>query len=79
MKTIATLFFLFFIGVSVQAQTTKNMANLEMVEMTAEVENSFEEVSLKPANEVARLYKRSNTRVKKALTFSTKANRPKTA
>lgn len=79
MKTIATLIFVLFIGVTVQAQDTTGKVAKDTIEMTVNVENSKKEVSLKSNSEVARLYKRSNTRVKKALTFSTKASRPKTA
>lgn len=79
MKTIATLIFVLFIGVTVQAQDTTEKVAKDTIEMTVNVENSKKEVSLKSNSEVARLYKRSNTRVKKALTFSTKASRPKTA
>ena len=78
MKTIATLIFVLFIGVTVQAQNTTEKVAIDTIEMTVNVENSKKEVSLKSNSEVARLYKRSNTRVKKALTFSTKASRPKT-
>lgn len=79
MKTIATLIFILFIGVNAQAQTADETVKVDVVEMTVTDENSFEEVSLESTTEVARLYKRVNTRVKKELTFYTKANRAKTA
>ena len=79
MKTIATLIFVLFIGVNAQAQTAKETVRVDAIEMTVTIESSFEEVSLESSIEVARLYKRVNTRVKKELTFSTKANRAKTA
>jgi len=78
MKTIATLIFVLFIGVNLQAQTEDDTVRVDAVEMTGAVDTVLEEVSLETTTEVARLYKRINTRVKKELTFSTKANRPKT-
>ncbi len=78
MKTIATLIFVLFIGVISQAQTADETVRVDAVEMTGNVDTIFEEATLESTTEVARLYKRINTRVKKELTFSTKANRPKT-
>ncbi|WP_373517527.1 hypothetical protein [Pricia sp.] len=78
MKTIATLIFILFIGVNTQAQNGIDI-KVDAVEMTIVTESSFEAVTLETATEVARLYKRTNTRVKKELTFSTKANRAKMA
>jgi UrcA family protein len=74
MKTIATLIFVLFIGVAAQAQTADEKLKVDALEMTV----TFEEVSLESTIEVARLYKRIDTRVKKELTFTTKANRAKT-
>ncbi|WP_373518870.1 hypothetical protein [Pricia sp.] len=78
MKTIATLLFVLFIGVIARAQTADETAGVDAIEMTSTVEGISEEVSLETTTEVARLYKRTNTRVKKELTFSTKANHAKT-
>lgn len=78
MKTIATLIFVLFIGVTAQAQTAVENSKVDAVEMTIVTETSFE-IPADTASEVARLYKRSNTRVKTELTFSTKANSPKMA
>ncbi|HZJ21461.1 MAG TPA: hypothetical protein VFD35_14065 [Pricia sp.] len=77
MKTIATLIFVLFIGVSAQAQNATVEVKVDAVEMTIVTESSFKAVTLESATEVARLYKRINTRVNKELTFSTKANRAK--
>lgn len=79
MKTIATLIFVLFIGVNTQAQNATDTVKVDAVETTVATGTSFEEVSVESASEVARLYKRTNTRVKKELTFSTKANRAKMA
>ncbi len=78
MKTIATLIFVLLIGVTAQAQTAYETAGVDVVEVTGSVESISGEVSLESTTEVARLYKRIGTRVKKELTFSTKANRAKT-
>ncbi len=78
MKTIATLIFVLFIGVTAQAQTADGTERVDAVEMTGAVDSITEEVSLELTTEVARLYKRIDTRVKKELTFSTKANSAKT-
>lgn len=79
MKTIATLIFVLFIGVTAQAQTATEEVKVDTVEMTIVTETTFEAVTLETATEVARLYKRENTRVKKALSFTTKRNRAKMA
>ncbi len=78
MKTIATLIFVLFIGVTAQAQTADGTERVDAVEKTGAVESISEEASLESTTEVARLYKRTGTRVKKELTFSTKADRSKT-
>ncbi len=77
MKTIATLIFVLFIGVNVQAQNATDEVKVEAVEMTIVTESSFEAIPFQSATEIARLYKRTNTRIKKELTFYTKANRAK--
>jgi hypothetical protein len=72
MKTIVTLIFVLFIGVAAQAQDAKVDTKLETVEMSI-VTPTIKE------NTVARLYKNKNSRVKKALTFTTKRNSAKLA
>lgn len=79
MKTIATLLFVLFIGVAAQAQTAAEEVKVDAIEMTIVTEITFEEVTLENTTEVARLYKRSNSKVKKELSFTTKANRAKMA
>ncbi len=79
MKTIATLIFVLFIGVATQAQTATEEVKAATVEMTIVTETSFEEVAFESTTEVARLYKRSNTKIKKALSFTTKRNKAKMA
>jgi len=70
MKTIITLIFVLFIGVTAQAQDTKNETKVDTVEITVEVSEANE-------NSVARLYKFKNSKIKKALSFTTKANKSK--
>ncbi|MGB7394565.1 MAG: hypothetical protein WA913_09245 [Pricia sp.] len=79
MKTIATLIFVLFIGVSAQAQTATENVKVDVIEMNIVTETSFDDIVLENTTEVARLYKRTHTRVKKELTFTTKANRAKMA
>ncbi|CAZ97083.1 hypothetical protein Q4603_18225 [Zobellia galactanivorans] len=79
MKTIATLIFVLFIGLTAQAQTSTEEVKIDTVEMTIVTETATEEVSLENTLEVARLYKRDNARVIKALSFTTKRNKAKMA
>ncbi len=79
MKTIATLIFVLFIGIAAQAQNTTEEVKVEIIETTIVSETVFGEVTVENNKEVARLYRRSNSRVKKALSFSTKRNRAKMA
>ena len=79
MKTLITLIFVLFIGVAAQAQTATEEVKVEAIEMTIVSETTTEEVVTEKNTEVARLYRRSNSRVKKALSFSTKRNRAKKA
>lgn len=72
MKTIVTLIFVLFIGVAAQAQDANVDTKVETIEMSI-VTPTIKE------NTVARLYKNKNSRVKKALTFTTKRNSAKLA
>ncbi|PIB27699.1 hypothetical protein BFP77_11255 [Maribacter sp. 4U21] len=78
MKTIATIFFIFFIGMTAQAQNNTSDVKVETVEMTIVTETAYE-LNLETKTEVARLYKHKNARVKKALSFTTKRNKAKMA
>lgn len=79
MKTIATLIFFLFIGFTAQAQNATEESKVDVVEMTIITKTALKNADFESATEVARLYKRSNSRVKKELSFTTKANRAKTA
>jgi uncharacterized protein YgiM (DUF1202 family) len=72
MKTIVTLIFVLFIGVAVQAQDSNVDTKVETIEMSIVTSTTKE-------NTVARLYKNKNSRVKKALSFTTKRNKAKLA
>ncbi|MFK5972785.1 MAG: hypothetical protein QM485_05845 [Flavobacteriaceae bacterium] len=72
MKTIATLIFILFIGVAAQAQDASEEVKVEAAEMTIVTPAANE-------NSVARLYKFKNSKVKKALSFTTKRNKAKLA
>lgn len=84
MKTIATLIFVLFIGVTAQAQNASGEVKVETIEMAIVVPTAMEDTrvenkAVENKVEVARLYKRPNSRVKKALKFTTKRDRPKMA
>ncbi|MGB5819897.1 MAG: hypothetical protein WBG90_10480 [Saonia sp.] len=79
MKTIATLIFVLFIGVAAQAQDAKQDVKVATIEMTIVTTTTNTVVQKEATNEVARLYKRTNSRVKKALSFTTKRNKAKMA
>jgi hypothetical protein len=79
MKTIATLIFVLFIGVATQAQDASREVKVETVEMSIVAPTVKEEVKLETKTEVARLYKRKFSTVKKALSFTTKRDAAKMA
>ncbi len=72
MKTIATIFFIFFISFAAQAQ--ENTAEVK-------VETAAKEVVVETTKEksVARLYRFKNSRIKKELSFKTAKNTAKLA
>ncbi|WP_396638397.1 hypothetical protein [Maribacter sp. R77961] len=78
MKTIATIFFIFFIGMTAQAQNNTADVKVETVEMTIVTETAYE-LNLETKTQVVRLYKHKNARVTKALSFTTKRNKAKMA
>ena len=78
MKTIATIFFIFFIGMNAQAQNNTTAVKVETMEMTIGTETTTV-LNLENTTEVARLYKFKNARVTKALSFTTKRNKAQMA
>ena len=79
MKTIATLIFVLFIGVAAQAQDASKEVKVVIVEMPIVTSIDQEEVKLETETQVARLYKRKYSNVKKELSFTTKGSSPKMA
>lgn len=79
MKTIATLIFVLFIGVAAQAQNGNEEVKVATIEMTIVTETSTQEIGTDNTIEVARLYRRKFSTVKKALSFTTKKDAPKMA
>ena len=77
MKTLITLIFVLTIGVTAQAQDKTAEVKVETIEMT--IVTSTTETTVKKEEKVARLYRRANSKVKKALSFTTKRNRSKLA
>ena len=80
MKSILTIIFIITIGVFAQAQNNVAEVKIATIEMgiviiTDAAADTVQENTL----EVARLYRRSNSQVKKALSFTTKRNRAKMA
>ncbi|WP_047419720.1 hypothetical protein [Cellulophaga sp. Hel_I_12] len=80
MKTILTILFILFTGLFAQAQ--ENTVNVK-VEVTIEtvvlVTPTIESVLNAKETKVARLYMDKNYKVKKELSFATKANKSKLA
>lgn len=70
MKAIITIVFVLFIGFTAQAKDASVEVQLDMVQI--------EQVG-KQEQEVARLHKFKNSRIKKELSFSTKRNKAKLA
>lgn len=78
MKTIATIIFIIFLGITAQAQTAAADVKVESIETTILTETPFD-LNIQRAREVARLYKFKNALILKELNFITKADRPKMA
>ncbi|WP_047245953.1 hypothetical protein [Maribacter thermophilus] len=78
MKTVATIFFILFIGTTLQAQKNTTEEKVETMQTTI-VTETVNSTDFKTNTEVARLYKFKNARVTKALSFTTKRNRAKMA
>ena len=86
MKAIITLVLVIIFGATALAKTNDTHdIKVETIEMGivldtgADATDDFEEVEISEENEVARVYKRKNSRVKKAISFTTKRNRAKLA
>ncbi|MBD0776290.1 hypothetical protein HPE56_00660 [Maribacter sp. ANRC-HE7] len=80
MKAIATIIFIIFFGITAQAQNNTQEVQVETIEMTiVTTTETKNEVKTETTTEVARLYKFKNSKVKKALSFTTKRNKAKMA
>ena len=77
MKTLITLIFVLTIGLTAQAQDEAAEVKVEAIEMTIVTTTST--TTVKKEEKVARLYRRANSKVKKALSFTTKRNKSKLA
>ena len=75
MKTIVTIIFFIFIGLTAQAQDKTPEVKVDTVKTEIVTVTKITQED----NAVARLYRRPNTRIKKALNFTTKRNKSKLA
>ena len=75
MKAIVTIIFILFIGLTAQAQNKTEEVKVETVKTEIVTVTKITQDN----NAIARLYRRPNSRVKKALNFTTKRNRAKMA
>jgi hypothetical protein len=75
MKAIVTIIFILFIGLTAQAQNQVQEVKVETVKTEIVTATQITQDN----NAIARLYRRPNSRVKKALNFTTKRNRAKLA
>lgn len=78
MKAILTLIFGIFISTSAMATIPAKEVKVKTISYGVELNIDIKKADVKET-EVARLYKYKNARVKKALSFKTKANRAKMA
>ncbi|ADV49941.1 hypothetical protein Celal_2656 [Cellulophaga algicola DSM 14237] len=80
MKTILTILFVLFIGLFAQAQDAKVEVKVAaQIESVVLVPSTIEATLNSSETKVARLYMDRNYKVKKALSFYTKANKTKLA
>lgn len=79
MKAILTLLFVLIIGVTANAQNVSADVKAETIQTTIVTSTSYENVTKENTIEVARLYKFKNSRIKRALSFTTKKNKAKMA
>ena len=79
MKTIATIFFILFIGTAASAQNKIDTVKVATITAGIVTETQQPKIRAEKTQEVARLYKFKNSRIKKELSFTTKRNSPKMA
>lgn len=78
MKAILTTIAVIFFGTLTMAQSVSNETKVETVAFSVTLDIEIDTDS-KKETKVARLYRYKNSRIKKALSFSTKRNRAKLA
>ncbi|SDM58511.1 hypothetical protein [Kriegella aquimaris] len=85
MKAFLTLLIVLLFGATALAQNIENNVDVETFKMDLVLDSSTTtivpgiEITKSEQDQVARLYKFKNSRVKKALTFTTKRNKAKMA
>ena len=85
MKAFLTLVLILLFGAAALAQKTTHYGKVETLKMDIVLDSSLPvshnsgKIEATKEDAVARLYKFKNTRVKRALSFSTKKNNPKVA
>ncbi len=85
MNVALTFFLVLFLNAAAVAQDTQNhdktnATKMDVVLVTGlQVFISLEKVGMEKPNSITRLYRYQNSRVKKALSFKTKKDRPKLA
>lgn len=83
MKAVLTLLLILFFGAIALAQNTESHDNIQTIKMGVVLDTSpdvlidFKESKKVNDNEVARLYKFKDSRIKTALSFATKKNQAK--
>ena len=85
MKAIFTLILVLFFGLTALAQNTTTNDTVEPIKMGIVLDSGIitisdsKEIKITSEKSVARLYKFKNSRIKKALAFTTKKDKPKLA
>ena len=75
MKTVITLLLILFFGLSAQAQNRTPERKVATVQMELVQVQAIQIAVAQKESQVARLYRRSGSRVKKELNFATKNDR----
>ena len=78
MKAILTIIAVVFFGTLAMAHNLSQEVKVETIAVGVTLDIEIKE-DIKKENEVARLYRYKNSRIKKALSFRTKRNRAKLA
>jgi len=85
MKSVLTLILVLFFGAVAIAQNSESNDKVDTIKMDVVLVTStpaaivFEKIAVSNEQSVARLYRYPNSRVKKALSFKTRKDRPKLA